>query len=147
MANVNIRTTECAWADLEVKILGRTIRGLRRIEYSKTREKEHLYGSGAEPLDIQSGNKAYTGSITLLGFEADAMNTAAQAAGYEDITEVPHEAIVLTAKYQKTLLDPKTFVTITGIGFSEDTTSMEQNAKNREIQLPFLAMNITKVTL
>lgn len=147
MNNVNIRSSECAWAQIEVKVFNRTIRGLRGFEFKKTQEKEHLYGAGANPLDIQPGNIAYTGSLTVLGFEKDAMNRAAQAAGYADIVDVPHEAIIITCKFQKTKLDKKTFVTSTGVAFTEVTDAMEQNAKNREVQLPFLAMSIDSVTI
>ncbi|MCC8146449.1 MAG: hypothetical protein LIO93_08450 [Bacteroidales bacterium] len=142
MANVNIRTSECAWAQVEIEILGRSIKGLRAFEFSKKVEKEHIYGSGNEPLDIQSGNKSYTGSITVLGFEADTMNATARESGYEDITDIPHNEIVITAKFQKEKKDPQTFYTISGVSFTENTASMEQNAKTREIQLPFLAMKI-----
>ncbi|MDR2472146.1 MAG: hypothetical protein LBD53_01100 [Tannerella sp.] len=145
--NVNIRTNECAWAQFEVKILGRKIKGLRGFEFKKAIEKEHLYGAGNEPIDIQEGNKSYTGNISVLGFEVDAMNRAARAAGFEDITEVPHEAIVITAKFQKLKTDPKTFITVTGVSFSEVPHAMKQNDKNREIQLPFLAMNMSSETI
>lgn len=146
MPNTNIRTSEYAWANLEVKLLGRTIKGLREISYKKTVEKEHLYGAGADPLDIQVGNKKYEGSIKLLGFEVDALNKAAQLAGFDDITEVPHDNIAITAKFKKSVVDPITFVTISGIAFTEDGLDMAQNAKHRETSLPFIAMNIIKTT-
>lgn len=145
--NVNIRTSECAWAQFEVKILGRKIKGIRGFEAKKTIEKEHLYGAGDEPIDLATGNKSYTGNITLLGFEVDAMNRAARMAGFEDILEVPHEAIVITANFQKLKVDPKTFITVVGVGFTEVPQAIKQNDKNREIQLPFLAMNISSETL
>ena len=40
MANVNITSAECAWANFEVKILGRTIKGLRGFGFKK--EVEYL---------------------------------------------------------------------------------------------------------
>lgn len=140
--NVQIRSNECAWAQMELKILGRVIKGLRGFEFKKAQEKEHLYGSGANPIDIQDGNIAYTGNIKVLGFELDAMNRAAKAAGFADIVDVPHELITATCAFQKTKLDPKTFYTATGIAFQEYASAMEQNAKMREVTLPFLAMSI-----
>lgn len=140
--NVQIRSSECAWAHIEIKILGRVITGLRGFEFKKAQEKEHLYGSGVNPLDIQPGNIAYTGNLKVLGFELDAMNRAAQAAGYADIVDVPHELITVTCGMQKTKLDTKTFYTATGIAFQEYASAMEQNAKMREVTLPFLAMSI-----
>ncbi|MFT4168011.1 MAG: hypothetical protein QM653_02680 [Dysgonomonas sp.] len=143
--NVQIRSSECAWFQAEVKVLGRVIKGLRGFEFKKAQEKEHLYGAGSQPLDIQGGNVAYTGNIKVLGFELDAMNKAAQQAGYADIVDVPHELIVITCKLQKTKIDPKTFYTATGVAFQEYVSAMEQNAKMREVTLPFLAMSIDNV--
>lgn len=142
MPNVNITSDECAWARFEVQILGRTIKGIRAFGYKKEVEKELLMAGGDEAIDIMSGNKKGSGSIKVLGFEADAMNAAARLAGYEDITDVPHELIVITCSYKKRLTDSiKTYVA-SGVGFTEAGVDMEQNAKFREITLPYLAMNV-----
>ncbi len=145
--NANIRSSECAWHQSEVKVFGRVVRGLRGWEVKKTYEKEHLYGAGKKPIDITEGNEKYEGSIKVLGFELDAMNAAAQAAGFEDIGDVPHEAIIMTIKLQKTKLDRKTMITVTGMSFSEVSNAMEQGAKMREVTLPYLAMDVNTVTL
>jgi hypothetical protein len=140
--NVNITSDECSWSRFEIKILGRTIKGLRGFGFKKEVEKEHLFGAGDDAIDIMSGNKKGTGSIKVLGFEADAMNKAARDAGFDDITDVPHEAIVITCAYKKRAIDPiKTYVA-SGVGFTEAGTDLEQNAKFREITLPYLAMNV-----
>ena len=73
------------------------------------------------------------------------MNRAAKKAGYADIVDVPHELIVITCKYQKTKLDPKTYHTATGVGFTEFASAMEQNAKMREVTLPWLAMSVDTI--
>jgi hypothetical protein len=140
--NVNITSSECAWSHFEIKILTRTIKGLRGFGFKKEVEKEHLYGAGDEAIDIQTGNKKSSGSIKVLGFEADAMNKAARLAGFEDITEVPHEAIVITCSYRKRLIDPISTYIASGVAFTESGVDMEQNAKHREITLPYLAMNV-----
>jgi hypothetical protein len=143
MANVNIKSDECAWSKFEVKMLGRVIRGLRGFELKKTVEKEYVYGAGDDPLDINTGNKKYEGNVKVLGFESDALDKAAQNAGYDDITEVPHEFIVITISYKKRKTDPITTRTAVGVAFTETGISLEQNAKNRETTLPFIAMNIS----
>jgi hypothetical protein len=145
--NPNIRSSECAWQHGELKILGRIVRGLRGFEFKKAVEKEHLYASGSDPIDIQAGNKAITGNIVILGFELDQLNMAANLAGYQDITEVPHEAIVATLSFKKSIVDRKTTVAIRGIAFTEYTQAMQQNAKMREVTLPFLAMDMSSITL
>ncbi len=140
--NVNITSDECAWSRFEIKILGRTIKGLRGFGFKKEVEKELLFAAGDDAIDIMSGNKKGSGSIKVLGFEADAMNKAARDAGFDDITDVPHEAIVITCAYKKRAIDPiKTYVA-SGVAFTEAGTDLEQNAKFREITLPYLAMNV-----
>lgn len=141
--NINIRSGECAWYHVEVMLLGRLFTGLRGFEYKKTVEKELIYGSGNEPIDINHGNKKVEGNFKMLGYERDALKKAAQAVGYSDLTEVPHEAITAIFKYKKSALDPITIEVVNGIAFTEDGSSMEQGAKMRECTLPFVAMNLT----
>lgn len=144
--NQNIRSSECAWHHAELKLFGRVIRGLRGFEFKKSVEKEPLFGAGNEAIDIQTGNKTVTGNIVVLGFELDQLNQAANVAGFQDITEVPHEAIALTASFKKTLADKKTTIAVRGIAFTEYAHAMQQNAKMREVTLPFLAMDMIPVT-
>ncbi len=139
--NVNITTKECAWSNFEVKILNRTIKGLRGFSSKKIKEAEHLHGAGDEPIDIMTSNIKYEGNIKVLGFEADAMNKAAQDAGYDDITEVPHELIVITISYKRRKTDKMKTILSRGIQFTEDGVDIEQGAKHREITLPYLAMS------
>lgn len=146
MANSNIRSSECAWHHSEVKVFGRTVRGLRGWEWKKETEKDFLYGSGQKPIDIQEGNTKCTGSFKVLGFERDAWNKAAQAAGYDDITSVPHEAIVALISYRKLATDPITTITVRGVAFTETGGGLDQGAKNEEVTLPWLAMDIVPVT-
>jgi len=42
---------------------------------------------------IQTGNETVTGNIVVLGFELNQLNQAANAAGFQYITEVPQESI------------------------------------------------------
>jgi hypothetical protein len=147
MNNVNIRTSECAWFKAEIKILGRKVRGLRGFSFKKSVEKEHLYGSGNQPLDIQEGNVKYEGNIKLLGFEVDALNRAALEAGYSDLLDIPHEAVTITCTFQKTKLEKMVRFTAFGVAFTEMDNAMEQNAKMREITLSFIAMSIDTETI
>lgn len=139
--NVNITTSECAWSNFEVKVLNRTIKGLRGFSSKKTKDAEHLHAAGDEPIDIMTSNKKYEGNIKLLGFEVDAMNKAAQDAGYDDITEIPHELTVITISYKRRKTDKLKTIVSNGIQFTEDGVDMEQGAKYREITLPYLAMS------
>lgn len=139
---MNIRSSEFSWHNANVKLLGRSITGLRGWELKKEVEKEQLYGAGQHALDITEGNIKCSGSITVLGYELDAMNRAAQAAGYDDILSLPHEAVVLTVTYRKSPADPITKQVARGVSFSDMPQGMQQGAKNREIQLSFVCMDI-----
>lgn len=138
-------TKDCAWSKITLTLLGRKIAGLRGFEFKKTVEKEHVYASGTEPVDIQEGNKAYTFSLKLLKYEVDLLNDAAQTAGFEDITEVPHELISATVEYKKNLVDPVRITSVLGMSFTELPEGMEQNAKMHEVTLPGLAMKVTRL--
>lgn len=142
-----MRSSECGWKQCEIKLLGRTLTGITAWELKKTVEKEHLYGAGGQPIDIVEGNSSYEGSVTLLGFEYDMMNTAAIAAGYNDITEVPHEATVMTVSYKRTLADRTTVVTARGIAFTEIPHGIGSGDKNRSYELPFICMDVKSITL
>ena len=42
-------------------------------------------------------------------------------------------------------MSPKTIFNVRGIAFTEVANAMEQNAKMREVTLPFIAMDIIQV--
>lgn len=140
--NLNVTSKECAWANFEVKILGRVIKGLRGFSLKKEKDVEEIYGSGIEPQDLNEGNNKYSGSIKLLGFEVDAMNKSAKDAGYDDLTEVPHEMVVLTLSFKKLKTDPITTYTVRSLKFTEWGAELDQGAKHRETTLPFKALSI-----
>jgi hypothetical protein len=135
-------TSECSWSNTSVKVLGRTVTGIRGFSFKKGVEKEHLYAAGADPVDIQSGNKKPEGSLKLLKYELDLLNDAAQQAGFEDITDVPHDAITVTCLFKKNPNDVTRVVEAQGVAFSEVDIAMEQNAKMTEVSMPFLAMKV-----
>ena len=135
-------TKECAWSQTRIKVLGRTLVGINGFEFNKKVDKEAIYGAGDEPLDIQPGNKSYTGNLDLKKYEVDVLNKAAKMAGYEDITEVPHEAIVITCTYKKNATDAPATITSLATAFTDLTASMKQNDKEGKLTLPFISMKI-----
>lgn len=147
MGNLHIRSSEFAWHNADVKLFGRSITGLRGWELHKEVEKEQLYGAGQHAIDITEGNVKCSGSVTVLGYELDAMNRAAQMAGFDDILSIPHETTVMTVTYRKTLADPITKKVARGVAFTSLPDSMQQGAKYREVQLSFVCMDITSVTV
>ena len=135
-------TNECAWKQISVSMLGRTFVGIRGFEFKKTTEKELIYGAGDDPIDMQSGNKKIDGHLKLLKYEVDMLNDAAFVANYNDITEVPHESILISVTFKKSLTSPKRTLTVSFVGFTEMGIGMEQAAKMTEVTLPFIAMQM-----
>ncbi len=131
---------ECEWADLKVAIDGKTITGIRNASYKKAWEDEALYGAGNDPIGIQSGNKSYEGSLKLLKNELDALNTAAVALGYSDISDVPN--LVITVAYMPKGGRVLKTDTMLGCKIGEINRSMEQGGKFMEIELPFKFLSL-----
>lgn len=140
-----LSTEECAWSKTKLVILGRTIVGRHGFQIDKEVDKEHLYGSGQDPIDIQEGNVKPSGSFKLLKFEVDALNEAAREAGYEDITAVPHTLIHAIIEYKKTDVSKTRSVAVSGIAFQSIGVGMEQGAKFSEITLPFINMKTAHI--
>jgi hypothetical protein len=136
-------TSECSWSNISIKLFGATLQGLRGFSFKKGIEKEHLYAAGPNPIDIQSGNIKPEGSLKLLKYEFDKLNDAAQEAGYEDILEVPHSAVVITCSFKKRAQDPIRIIEAQGVAFTEWDAAQEQNAKMTEMSLPFISIKNT----
>jgi hypothetical protein len=138
-------TKECAWSQTTVTLLGRKLVGIRGFEYKKSVEKEVIYGAGQHGIDITEGNIKVEGSIKLLKYELDLLNDAAQKANYNDITEVPHVAILATVDYKKDATSKMQTDSIIGMSFTEMPKGMEQGAKMMEVTLPFIALKVKPV--
>ena len=92
MATFNSK--EYAWVDVNVVLLGKPVVGLRGIEYKSKRQKEALYATGKKARGIQMGRKEYEGTVTVLQSELIAMQAAAKAKGYDDVTDLEFDIIV-----------------------------------------------------
>jgi|SRR6185312_8918603 len=137
-------TKECAWSRTNVKVLGRTLVGIAGFDFEKDVTTEYVYGAGDDPIDIQRGNKAYPGSVDMMKFELDMLNDAAVTAGFEDITEVPHESIVITCTFKKLPTDVPRTITAAACAFSNIKAAMKQNDLSMTVNLPFKSMK-TKI--
>lgn len=136
-------TKECAYAHITLQMLGRTFVGLRGFSFEKNIDKEYLHGAGNEPIDIQVGNKTYPVTLKLLKYEVDALNDAALNAGFDDILEVPHDAITITCSFKKNATDKIRTIVAAGVAFSNIKFGQDQGAKFTEVDMPALAMKVT----
>jgi hypothetical protein len=140
MATVN--SQELEWKHATLSLLGVVIIGLRGFKYKTSTDSEHLFAGGDQAVSIQTGNRKVDGSIKFLKSEIDRLNDAAQAAGYDDITQVPYQLIVATFLYKTGFNRPQRTDVISGIKFTDLEKAMEQGAKSMDIEVPFLAMSI-----
>ena len=138
-------TQECEWSKVSLSILGAKLQGLKAFEISKSVEKEYIYGSSDDPIDITSGNKSYPGSLKLLKYELDKVIEAAMAAGYDDLLDVPHNLIVATVEFKKNANSPRRTMAVPGVAFTELKYAMAQGDKFMEVDLPFLGMGLKNV--
>lgn len=136
---------ECVWADLSLKMLGVTVKGLRGFKFKASVEKEHLYAAGSMPIGIQHGNDKFEGELKVLKNDYDRMNLAAIAGGYKSLMHIPAHLITLTAVFKEGVGRPLKTHTCLGVGFTEAETGIEQGAKFVEITLPILFLDLITV--
>lgn len=129
-------TREYEWSDIGVVMAGRSVTGFRSISYTKEQEKEALYAKGDNPHGIQHGNKSYSGTVTLLQSELDAIEAAAGG----DLLDARMNVIVSYGNPSRGDII-KTDL-ISGLEFTGVTKGMTQNDKFAEIELPFVALGI-----
>ncbi|OUO38480.1 hypothetical protein B5F83_01040 [Muribaculum sp. An289] len=129
---------EYEWADVSVIMAGRDVTGIRAVKYSPSQEKEPLYAKGNKPHGIQRGNKSYSGTITLLQSELEALETAAGG----DALDISFNVVVaygnpLRGDVIKTDL-------LVGVEITEIPKGMAQNDKFMEIEIPIIMMDVKR---
>lgn len=132
---------EYAWKDLKLVFAGRPVTGFRGIKYKTSRVTTEVYASGEDPHAITRGNKSYSGEITLLQSEIEALIIAVQAAygKSKDLTDPFFDATVV---YASELGGVVTTDQITKMAISDLEKAMKQGDPNMEITLPFKAGKI-----
>ena len=133
-----VNTREYEWSDVSVVMAGRDITGLRGVKYSAKQEKELLYAKGNKPHTIQRGNKNYSGEITLLQSEYEALKAAAKG----DVLDITFDMVVAVGNPSKG--DVITTEILVNCEITEDNTEWKQNDKFQEKVLPFIYLNKKK---
>lgn len=129
---------EYEWADVSAIIAGRSVTGLRGVEYSSSQEKEALYAKGNKPHGIQRGNKSYSGTITLLQSELEALEEAAGG----DALDARFNVIV--AYGNPTKGDVLKTDLLVGVEITEIPKGMKQGDKFMEVALPVVMLDVKK---
>lgn len=125
-------TREYEWSDVNVVVAGRVVTGLRGIKYECKQEKELLYAKGNKPHGIQHGNKDYSGELTVLQSEYEALR---QACG-GDVLDGSFNNVACYGNPTKG--DAITTDTLVNVEITEDNTEWKQGDKFQEKTLPFI---------
>ena len=133
-----VNSREYEWSDVSVVMAGRNITGLRGVKYSSKQEKELLYAKGNKPHTIQRGNKDYSGEITLLQSEYEALKAAAKG----DVLDITFDMVVAVGNPSKG--DVITTEILVNCEITEDNTNWTQNDKFQEKVLPFIYLDKKK---
>lgn len=131
-------TREYEWSDVSVTVAGRPVTGLRGVKYGVKQEKELIYAKGNRPHAIQRGNIDYSGEITLLQSEYEALKTAANG----EVTNITFDIVVSVGNSSRG--DVITTEILIGCEFTEDNTEWKQGDKFQEKVLPFIFIDKKK---
>lgn len=133
-------SNEYAWKDISINVLGRTLIGITEVKYKVAKGKEFLYGKGDNPLAIQTTNKAYTGQITLLQSELEALEDAAKTLNpLNDATDIAFDIIITYGVGIETRTD-----IVRGASLEEYEKGMTQGDPAMKVQLTFKARGVVR---
>lgn len=73
-----INGNEYSWEDMEIIFLGKPIpmNGVTALSYEEKKEHTNIYGRGDKPVAMGRGKREYSGSITILQSELEAIQRA-----------------------------------------------------------------------
>lgn len=138
MSMTNFNSKEYAWVDVQVAIMGKIVGGLRGIAYKVKKQKGALFASGRKARGIQHGKKEVDGTVTLLQSEFIALNAAAKAQGYDDLTDIDIDIIISFAPKSGVVQTDK----VVTASFTEGGSDIKEGDLNQEIALPFIACDV-----
>lgn len=134
-------TKQYEWKDVVVVLGGSEVTGIRGIEYTQKQEKEVYYAKGSIGHSVQRGNVSVEGKISLSQAEYEAIRDAS-----------PNKSILgINVNIAVSYGNPSNgdvMVTdeIQYCEFTEEPKAMNQGDKFMEIELPFIALNVKKVS-
>ena len=83
-----INGVQHSWAQIRMNILGREVTGVTKISYDDKDTYENNYGAGDLPDHRGKGNYEAKASIELYGYEVNAIQKAAKAAGLSRMQKI-----------------------------------------------------------
>lgn len=136
------KTAQYSWKDITIALEGRPLLGATNIEYTVEKEVTPVYGHGQYAQFMAEGNKKYSGTITMLQADYEALVDEAKRRNLQDVTDLEVSVIITyipsnPANAMATVVDR-----LIGVKFTKGGKSMKQGDPKAEIPLPFVALRI-----
>lgn len=129
-----------SWAQVRTNILGRTVSGISKIDYSDDQVIENIPGSGTESSHRGYGNYTAKSSFELAQFEVVAIQKAATLNGINRIQEIPPFDITVTylpVGQTKMVVD-----VIRNCQFKNNSRSLSQGDTSSKVPLEIICTDI-----
>ena len=136
---IRLNGKEYDWGTIKIIMWGRPVVGATGVDYKLAKAKEALYAAGRYAKGIQHGQRAASGTLTLLQSEIIAMNRAAREKGYKDILDVDVDILISYIPEDSTAI---TVDQIICASFSELPSGMKAGDMKSEHAMPFVALDI-----
>lgn len=132
-------TRTYSWADIDLRVNGVPISTAQSVSYKETQTKEVVYGKGNEPIGVQRGQKSYSGSISLLQSEYEALVESTKSKSILDA----HFDIVVT---YGTATNGDTLITdvLQGCEITDAENKMDNKTTSMTVELPFVFLRLKK---
>lgn len=127
---------EYAWEEYNVYMAGRRIGRVQGFEYGTTKNKEHIYGEGSDPVAIGRGNKTPNCRLKCTQSELEAIILS----GGGDPVDFPAFNVIHTYQAKQGL--PVVIDIIEGVEFTDVKKAMEQGATHMKVDLPMICLRI-----
>lgn len=135
---MSFNSTEYAWKDLTITVMGRTLERITDVDYDVEEDKKQIYGRGKKVRGIQGGNEKPIGSITLGQSEVESLIRKAQETNPRGkLTDLVFDIQVHYLKGTDIVKDR-----IVGAEFTKNPKAFKQGDPAMEIKLPFMCMDI-----
>ena len=133
---MDFNSTEFAWKDMEVVVLGRPL--VRILELKYKRVKKPIMGRGSKPVGIQKGNYTYSGTMKIGQSELIALEAA--------VGDLLANTFDISVAYRQTTTTVSTSrKRIVGVDIEGYEEGMAQGDTDMEISLSFQCMDIITV--
>lgn len=141
MANsVLINGTSYSWANIQIVMLGSTIEGITKINYTRELKADPIYGAGQEIISYGYGHYVYSASIEILTEEWRKISIAA---GNNPLSILPFNITVLFLGSENGTVVPFTDV-IYNCQFLKDGLSSTTGDTSIKVEIPLLISGFTR---